>query len=264
MPVPLQLATARCCPSVFYGWYVVLLVGFGMSCAAPGHSFFFLNFVNSFIEDVEIPRTTVASLWSTCLVCAAATAPIGGNIIDRVGPRRVLIFATPPFIAAVFAMGRVQSAPQLFGAIFAVRALGPGWICIAFNKVFNGWWDKKRGRAAAVLGLFHQLALLFVPGTRALIDGVGWRAAFAWSAALIAATLLIVLPNIRDRAELVGLRPDGVGIGNGLAAISTQARDPPAVKLPSCRHAFCNACRTPFFPVYLVTSTTMDVAWGAM
>ena len=46
MPVPLQLATARCCPSVFYGWYVVLLVGFGMSCAAPGHSFFFLNFVS--------------------------------------------------------------------------------------------------------------------------------------------------------------------------------------------------------------------------
>ena len=49
---------------------------------------------------------------------------------------------------AVAAMGLVQNAPQLFGAIFIVRALGPGWINIAFNKIFNGWWEKKRGRAA--------------------------------------------------------------------------------------------------------------------
>ena len=34
---------------------------------------------------------------------------------------------------------------------------------IAFNKLFNGWWQKKRGRAAAVLGLFNQLRLNLVP-----------------------------------------------------------------------------------------------------
>jgi hypothetical protein len=28
--------------------------------------------------------------------------------------------------------------------------------------------------------------------------------------------------------------------------------------------AFCEACRTPFFPVYLASSFTMEVAWGGL
>jgi hypothetical protein len=52
MRVLLQRCSSTCCPSIFYGWWIVVLVGFGMSCTSPGHSFFFLNFVNSFIECV--------------------------------------------------------------------------------------------------------------------------------------------------------------------------------------------------------------------
>ena len=48
--VPLQRLCEAMCPTIFYGWTVVLLVGLGMSCASPGHSFFFLNFVDSFIS----------------------------------------------------------------------------------------------------------------------------------------------------------------------------------------------------------------------
>ena len=111
MVLLLQRVCSVLCPSVFYGWTVVILVGLGMSCASPGHSFFFLNFVDSFIS-IGIPRTTVASLWSTCLVCAACTAPIGGNLIDRLGPRRVLLVVSVPFCMAVAALGLVQSAPR--------------------------------------------------------------------------------------------------------------------------------------------------------
>ena len=60
MPVLLQRCSSTCCPSIFYGWWIVVLVGFGMSCTSPGHSFFFLNFVNSFIECVltyKLPPT---------------------------------------------------------------------------------------------------------------------------------------------------------------------------------------------------------------
>jgi len=269
--VPLQRAVEALCPSFFYGWIVVILVGFGMSCAAPGHSFFFLNFVDSFIEDVGIPRTTVATLWSTCLLCAACTAPIGGNIVDRVGPHRVLMAVSVPFCIAVAALGRVQSAPQLFAAIFIVRALGPGWINIAFNKIFNGWWEKKRGRAASLLGVFHNCSLLFVPATRAVIDAVGWRAAYSLFAVICAGTLAFVVLNVRDRADLLGLVPDGDGSrswhGNSSGSSATGKPSPkPRTphKLPPCHRVFCAACRTAFFPVYLVVSFTMEVAWGGL
>ena len=250
------------CPSVFYGWTVVILVGLGMSCASPGHSFFFLNFVDSFIS-IGIPRTTVASLWSTCLVCAACTAPIGGNLIDRLGPRRILLVVSVPFCMAVAALGLVQNAPQLFGAIFIVRALGPGWINIAFNKIFNGWWEKKRGRAASVLGVFHNCALLFVPATRAVINAVGWREAYGTFALVCFCTLGFVLLNVRDRADALGLHTDGESYHRRLSVADSDAKRDPK-NLPACHRVFRQACRTAFFPVYLIVSFTMEVAWGGL
>ena len=261
MVLLLQRVCSVLCPSVFYGWTVVILVGLGMSCASPGHSFFFLNFVDSFIS-IGIPRTTVASLWSTCLVCAACTAPIGGNLIDRLGPRRVLLVVSVPFCMAVAALGLVQSAPQLFGAIFIVRALGPGWINIAFNKIFNGWWEKKRGRAASVLGVFHNCALLFVPATRAVIKAVGWREAYGTFALICFCILGFVLLNVRDRADVLGLQPDGASDLRGLSVADSAQRNPK--KLPACHRVFRDACRTAFFPVYLIVSFTMEVAWGGL
>ena len=51
--------------------------------------------------------TAVASIWSTSLLCAAVTAPFGGNLIDRYGPRRVLLILALPYCAAVAALGLV-------------------------------------------------------------------------------------------------------------------------------------------------------------
>jgi MFS family permease len=202
----------------------------------------------------------VASLWSSCLLCAACTAPIGGNLVDRVGPRRVLVAVFIPFCMAVAALGLVQNAPQLFCAIFIVRALGPGWINIAFNKIFNGWWEKKRGRAASLLGVFHNCALLFVPATRAVINAIGWRKAYGMFALICFWVLAVVLLNVRDRADLLGLQPDGRSSRLPVSDLSKPASN----KLPACHRVFCKACRTVFFPVYLVVSFTMEVAWGGL
>lgn len=78
--VPLQRLAAACCPGIFYGWWVVVLVGFGESCSSPGHSFFFLNFVNSFIEDVGIPRTTVAGIWSATPLPLRVAHPLPSHV----------------------------------------------------------------------------------------------------------------------------------------------------------------------------------------
>eukprot|EP01045_Picozoa_sp_COSAG04_P037343 COSAG04_NODE_9496_length_858_cov_1.988142_1_plen_103_part_10 len=103
----------------------------------------------------------------------------------------MLVVISAPFCLGVASLGLVQDTRQLLAAIFVVRSLGPGWLVIAFNKLFNGWWDKRRGRAAAVLSIFNQLSFLFVPVTRSLIDAVGWRATYFWFAAGIAATLCL-------------------------------------------------------------------------
>ena len=254
----LQRLFAACAPGLFYGWVVVVLVGFGVSCSGPGHSYFFLSFVDSFMASLGVSRTTVAGLWSSCLLCAAATEPIGGALIDRIGPRKMLIAIALPFSAATAALGLVQTPTQLFATIFVVRSLGPGWLCIGFNKLFNGWWLRRRGRAAAVLGLFGQTSLLCVPATRALIDAVGWRATYFWSAAIILATLCLVLPCVRDRAEQAGLRPDGD------AASSNKADGSASPVGQQQGLSFRAACGTVFFPVFCFNYFECAVVWGAL
>ena len=35
----------------YYGWVVAVLCGLGMGLSGPGHSFYFVNFAESFISD---------------------------------------------------------------------------------------------------------------------------------------------------------------------------------------------------------------------
>ena len=261
--VPLQRLCEWLCPRAFYGWCVVGLCGLGVSCSAPGDSYFFLCFVKAFVEDVGIARTTVASLWSSSLVLAACTAPFGGNLIDRYGSLRILTIIAIPYCAAVAVFGRVQSETQLFAAIFIVRSLGPGWMVIAFNKLFNGWWRRRRGRAAAVLGLFGQLRILVVPALLVSIEANGWRSTYPLFAAIILATLALVLPNVRDRAELCGLHPDGDSCSHG--ATGSPPPSPSSGKPDlSAKRVLRTACRTPFFLIFCCSSWLMSSSWGEL
>ena len=78
-----------------------------------------------------------------------------------------------------------------------------------------------------MLGLFGQTSLLCVPATRALIDAVGWRQTYFWSAAIILATLCLVLPCVCDRAEQAGLRPDGDAVDVVIDGLGLRAQPPP-------------------------------------
>ena len=87
--VPLQRLCDVLCPRVFYGWAVVILVGLGMSCASPGHSFFFLNFVDSFIsaysaEQSKIPRRMHS-------FCSLASSGILFSYSDRCWSTRLFV-----------------------------------------------------------------------------------------------------------------------------------------------------------------------------
>lgn len=109
--------------------------------------------------------------------------------------------------------------------------------------------------------------------TRFVIDQVGWRAAYSTFAAILAGTLVFVLLNVRDRADSLGLQPDGGngartrsdggrGRGGHPAAPPDQVEDKQAGL--GCWTVFKLACSTTFFPAFLICSSAMEVGWGAL
>ena len=93
-------------------------------------------------------------MWTFCLFSAAAWQPLGGRLIDAYGARRCMCCLILPYSACIYALGTVGGAHALWSLalfFFVVRAGGPGWLNTMLVKIFNAWFERKRGRASMIL-----------------------------------------------------------------------------------------------------------------
>ena len=80
---------------MYYGWVVVgitvlsLLISSGVR-SAPG------VLINPLEEDLGWTRTQLSFAVSIGLVLTGLAAPFGGALMDRIGPRRVMLGGSPP------------------------------------------------------------------------------------------------------------------------------------------------------------------------
>ena len=270
----------RCAASamVFYGWAVAALCGVTMGLSGPGHSFYFVNFVDHIIADTGITRLELSTVWTLCLFTAAIWQPIGGRLADQHGCCRCMKWMVLPYAVAVGLLGQVRAsevAPlQLFGTFLVVRSFGPGWLNTILAKIFNCWFVRRRGRASMVLVVINNAELLAVPATRALINLVGWRTTYAVMASVIVLGMLLFLLLVRDRPEDMGLLPDGddpthagacagsAGRGKVSAAAASGAAGSPAQKLSGV--ALGVALRSPLLWVLMVAQSLQGISWGGL
>ena len=80
---------ARC--PCFYGWVIVVVGWVALLSAGPGHSYYFVVFLEPILNELQIERTVMSATWTGCLFAAAAAQPIAGRVLDGVGPKRMLL-----------------------------------------------------------------------------------------------------------------------------------------------------------------------------
>ena len=197
---------------LFYGWIIVAVALVSMAFWLGIRSSFSVFYV-TLLEDFSWSRGSAAGVQSVALVTYTLLAPMVGGLIDRFGPRRVVI----PGIV-ILSLGLVLSSTiktltdfyLFYGVISGAGITSIG--IITYSAILAHWFEKKRGLASGIalsgmgLGTFSM-----VPLSQSFISIWGWRTTFIITGGLV---LILLLPLnalfLRHKPQELGQNPDGV------------------------------------------------------
>jgi len=196
----------------YYGWVVWLVGTLGLITAAPAMGFTASLFYDHFIDDFNISRTTLSTLFGAGTFFAALGLTWIGKQIDKHGSHRVgtivaILYTLVLVSLSVFITGPVT----LFFAFFALRFMGQGGMMLVSNTAISKWWQLRRGRIMSLsfvaVALFQTTYLRIL---HHLIETHGWRT--TWTILGIAVGIVIIpiwYLLMRDTPESYGLKADG-------------------------------------------------------
>ena len=196
---------------IFYGWRMVGLVTAIRIVGGGLHQFGFTVFFLPISQDLGISRAATSLAFSLSRAQGAIEAPLVGYLIDRYGPRPIIV--TAAFLAGV---GYILLSWVNSYTTFMIVYLGV--ICLAFVAGFvhsplvvaNSWFIRQRARAMTVVSAAVPIGGAMISPLLAIgVASIGWRwAAFASGCIF----LLVCLPlsfQLRRSPESMGLLPDG-------------------------------------------------------
>ena len=169
-------------------------------------------FIKPMGDDLGIGRAYFGWAQTARQAAGAVTSPPIGWALDRWGSRLMLPVAALAAAGAMVGLANMRDGWHLI-ALFAVMGLvgmsGPGALVTSVPVL--KWFVRDRGKAISFVGLgIPAGALLFVPLTQFLIDGVGWRMAWILLACVGAGMIVpLAAALVRRQPEDMGLAPDG-------------------------------------------------------
>ena len=192
---------------------MVLVSGIGLVFGyVPTVSFTFGVFMPFLIEAFGWTRGQVSMGFSMSLIPMVFAMPLIGRLVDRFGAKRVILPAALVFGLLVASLSMLTEHIWHFYGIFILMGLvGAGTAPLAYSSVIAHWFDRKRGIALGVTMVGLGLGSSVMPSVaHVLIDTLGWRQAYLLlGVAVIMVTVPVVGLFLRERPEMLGLRPDG-------------------------------------------------------
>lgn len=147
-------------------------------------------------------------------------APLAGSLIDRQGPRRVLVAGVGLIgvgLAGMLVMQTIWQFNLLWGLIVGV---GTGAVANVLGAtVANRWFLVHRGLVVGLLGAASSAGqLFFLPALMQVTVSLGWRVAIGLLVAVAAALLPFIALLMRNRPADIGAR--AIGDDGSAAAIA--------------------------------------------
>ncbi|MCX8116406.1 MAG: MFS transporter [Desulfobacterota bacterium] len=196
----------------YYGWVIVALASISMAFWYAFRTSFSLFFV-ALIDHFQWSRAETAGVQSLGMLVYMVMAPLVGYLVDRIGPRRVLL---PGVLLMGLGLLLCTQIDSLFDFYFYFGIIaGVGVTCLSispFTALLSHWFEKKRGTANGLASLGIGLGpLVFAPLLQYLIQARGWAFAFSIFGLLVfAIPLPLIALFLRHRPEDLGLHVDGV------------------------------------------------------
>ena len=195
----------------YYGWVIV-----GVALVSMGFWFGFRTtfsvFYVALLEEFSWGRGESAGVQSLALITYTVTAPLVGALIDRFGPRRIIVPGVLLLGLGLMLCALIKSLGHFYFLYGIVAGTGVTSVAIvSYTAILAHWFVKKRGVASGIavsgMGLGTFILVLL---SQHFIALWGWRFAFVALGLLV---LIILLPLnalfLRHKPQELGLYPDG-------------------------------------------------------
>ena len=212
----------------FYGWVILVAGTIGILMSIPGQTMGVSVFTDNLIDDLGISRNNLSLAYLFGTLVSGLMITRAGKLYDRHGAR-VMAFTSGVMLGTMLVfLTRVDRmvdalqnwkwlSPTLATFIFlaigfwGIRFFGQGLLTMVSRNMVMKWFNKRRGLANAVLGIFSALGFSLAPKVLSqIIERLEWRGAWIFLALLVGTFFAIfVLIIYRDNPEDCGCEPDG-------------------------------------------------------
>ncbi len=202
-------ATARR-PRVFYGWWIVA-AGTGLMTLMATFSYYGMGiFFGPIRTYFGWNSTALAAAVSFARVEGGFMAPVVGYLIDRLGPRKLILIGVLVGGTGYILLSQTMSLAYFYVVYIAFVqggiSLGMG---NAPSAAVANWFQRRRGVAMGLVNLGASFGGILAAPLALLIEWVGWRKAMLMAGVVVWVVGFPLGLVIRHRPEPYGLLPDG-------------------------------------------------------
>jgi len=200
---------------VFYGWWIVAasagvqaVIGMLFNQAQGAY-------MAVLREDFGWSRGALSGALALSRIESGMLGPVEGWLLDKYGPRKVMIAGIVLMGAAMMLFSFTTSLGMFYVTYFLV-ALGAtlgGFLSITVALV--NWFSRHRAKAMAIAQMGFAASGFIVPITIASMERFGWAWTAFGSGLIIWALGIPLALMIRNRPDEYGDTPDGIPFGGG-------------------------------------------------
>lgn len=195
----------------YYGWIIIAVAFVTMALGVNARTAFSL-LMPPILNEYGWDRGVTAGAFSFGFLISAFLSPVLGKLMDRYGPRFVLVLGISAIVAG---LGLATLGTQPWHLYLTLGVLvGGGSVCMGYSGqslFLPNWFVQRRGLAMSIAFSGVGIgSMVLLPWMQLLIESGGWRhACLVLAAVVLVIGLPINLLLTRKPADL-GLHPDGI------------------------------------------------------
>ncbi len=156
-------------------------------------------FLVAFIEDFRWSRAETSIAYSVSQLVAGGSSPLVGALVDRLGPRRLLLLGGSLLIVGLLGSAMIAALWQVILLYGIVMTIGANCIgLVVFVPLLSRQFVRRRGMAISIVQSANGFGrAASAPLVQLLISTWGWRATYLAQAAFMAAAVPLLAALFR-------------------------------------------------------------------
>jgi len=185
------------------GAWLMLGGAFAAFAVSAGIMHSYAVFLVAFIEAFRWSRAETSIAYSVSQLVAGGSSPLVGALVDRLGPRRLLLLGGGLLIVGLLGSAMISALWQvtlLYGIVMTIGANCLGMV--VFVPLLSRHFVRRRGMAISILQSANGFGrAASAPLVQLLISTIGWRETYLAQAVFMAAAVPFLAAQFRRAAR---------------------------------------------------------------